>query len=103
MLGFTTLFIKNHERRSKRRIQTEDSYSTILEDVEVSKRFRQNIKVVGRTIYCLDCLSDEPGSHELAGFYCACGSFLCSLHIIGHKCQVSQAMEYQKELTAALA
>ncbi len=72
------------------------------DDLEPLKKVRQNIRVLARTIYCSKCLSADPSSKETASFYCPCGSFLCTYHIIGHKCLVTSSMEYDKELLASL-
>lgn len=69
---------------------------TIFEDSE--PKTRQLIKIVGRTIFCFRC----NGTVEIASFYCACGSFLCALHLAEHSCQVSQSMEYSQEILHAL-
>jgi hypothetical protein len=60
---------------------------------------RQQIKIVGRTIFCFRC----DGSKEIASFYCACGSFLCTLHLAEHSCLVSASMQYNEELLDALS
>jgi succinate dehydrogenase/fumarate reductase-like Fe-S protein len=72
------------------------------DDFEPLKNVRQSIKVLARTIYCSKCLSADPTSKETSSFYCPCGSFLCTYHIIGHKCLVTSSMEYDKELLASL-
>lgn len=72
------------------------------EDMEPLKKVRQSIRVLARTIYCSKCLAADPASKETAGFYCPCGSFLCTYHIIGHKCLVTSSMEYDKELLGSL-
>ena len=66
---------------------------------EMEPRVRQQIRVVGRTIFCFRC----EGSKELASFYCACGSFLCTLHLAEHSCLVSASMQYNEELKQALS
>jgi succinate dehydrogenase/fumarate reductase-like Fe-S protein len=72
------------------------------DDFEPLKNVRQSIKVLARTIYCSKCLAADPSSKETSSFYCPCGSFLCTYHIIGHKCLVTSSMEYDKELLASL-
>jgi hypothetical protein len=66
---------------------------------EMEPKVRQQIKVVGRTIFCFRC----DGSKEMAGYYCACGSFLCTLHLAEHSCLVSASLQYNDELIQALA
>ena len=71
--------------------------SDMLEQME--HKTRQQIKIVGRTIFCFRC----DGSKEIASFYCACGSFLCTLHLAEHSCLVSASMQYNEELLDALS
>jgi hypothetical protein len=70
--------------------------SELFDDMEHPAR--QQLKVVGRTVFCFRC----EGSKEMASFYCACGSFLCTLHLAEHSCLVSASMQYNEELLAAL-
>jgi hypothetical protein len=79
------------------------STKEILDDLEPSKKIRQSIKVIGRTMYCFACFAEDPSPKEIAAIYCACGMFLCTFHMIRHKCQVISRMEYDKEMTASLA
>ncbi|HKW05300.1 MAG TPA: hypothetical protein VJN71_08385 [Nitrososphaerales archaeon] len=65
---------------------------------EMEPKVRQQIKIVGRTIFCFRC----DGSKEMASFYCSCGSFLCALHLTEHSCLVSSSMQYNEELLSAL-
>ena len=65
---------------------------------EMEPKVRQRIKVVGRTLFCVRC----EGSKELAGYYCACGSFLCTIHLAEHSCLVSASFQYNDELLQAL-
>jgi hypothetical protein len=65
---------------------------------EMEPRIRQAIRIVGRSIFCFKC----EGSKELASYYCACGSFLCTLHLVEHSCLVSASMQYNEEIIAAL-
>jgi hypothetical protein len=74
----------------------------ILDDLEPSKKVRQSVKVLGRTVFCFACIGKEPSSKETAAFYCGCGSFLCTYHVIVHKCLVTSSMEFDKELLASL-
>lgn len=69
----------------------------IFEDME--PKVRQQIKIVGRTIFCFRC----EGSKEIASYYCACGSFLCTLHLAEHNCLVSASLQYNEELLQALS
>jgi hypothetical protein len=53
---------------------------------------------------CFVCFAQEPTpKEEAATFYCACGSLLCTFHMISHKCLVISRMEYDEELMAGLA
>ncbi|MGI0081159.1 MAG: hypothetical protein ACRECH_16235 [Nitrososphaerales archaeon] len=54
---------------------------------EKQPRVRQSLKVVGRAACCFRC----EGGKEIASYYCVCGSFLCALYVLGHKCLVSQS------------
>ena len=65
---------------------------------EMEPKVRQQMKIIGRTIFCFRC----EGSKEMASYYCACGSFLCTLHLAEHSCLVSASMQYNKELLDAL-
>jgi hypothetical protein len=66
---------------------------------EMEPKIRKQIRIVGRTIFCFRC----DGSKEMASYYCACGSFLCALHIAMHSCLVSASMQYNDELLQALS
>lgn len=66
---------------------------------ELEPKVRQTIRIVGRTIFCFRC----EGSKEMASFYCACGSFLCTLHLAEHSCLVSSSMQYNEELMQAMS
>jgi hypothetical protein len=66
---------------------------------EMEPKVRQHIRIVGRTIFCFRC----DGSKEMASYYCACGSFLCTLHLAEHSCLVSASMQYNQELIHALS
>ncbi len=82
---------------------TDSLPETVMDDdIEPLKKVRQTVKVLARTIYCSKCLSDEPSTKETASFYCPCGVFLCTYHIIGHKCLVTSSLEFDKELVASL-
>ena len=65
---------------------------------EMEPKVRQQIRIVGRTIFCFRC----DGSKEMASYYCACGSFLCIIHLAEHSCLVSASMQYNEELLRAL-
>lgn len=65
---------------------------------QLEPKTRQQIKIVGRTLFCFRC----EGSKEMASYYCACGSFLCTLHLAEHSCLVSASMQYNEELLEAL-
>lgn len=65
---------------------------------QMEPKTRQQIKIVGRTLFCFRC----EGEKEMASFYCACGSFLCTLHLAEHSCLVSASMQYNEELLDAL-
>jgi len=80
-----------------------ESTKEILDDMEPSKKVRQSVKVIGRTMYCFACYAEDPSPNEVAAFYCACGMFLCTFHLIRHKCQIISRMEYDEEITAGLA
>ncbi len=68
--------------------------------LEIEKpKIRQQIRIIGRTIFCFKC----EGSKELASYYCACGSFLCALHLAMHTCLVSASMQYNDELLQTLS
>ena len=66
---------------------------------ELEPRVRQQIRVVGRSMFCFRC----EGSKELASYYCACGSFLCTLHLAEHSCLVTSSLQYNEEIKQALA
>jgi hypothetical protein len=70
--------------------------SKLFDDME--PKIRQGIRIVGRSIFCFKC----EGSKELASYYCACGSFLCALHLAEHSCLVSASLQYNDEIIAAL-
>ncbi|MDG6908561.1 MAG: hypothetical protein JRN20_22565, partial [Nitrososphaerota archaeon] len=72
---------------------SEDSFD------EMEPKIRQQIRIVGRTIFCFRC----EGSKEMASYYCACGSFLCIMHLAEHSCLVSASMQYNDELLQALS
>ena len=65
---------------------------------EMEPKVRQQVKIIGRTIFCFRC----EGSKEMASYYCACGSFLCTLHLAEHSCLVSASMQYNEEVLDAL-
>jgi hypothetical protein len=67
--------------------------------LEMEPKIRQQIRIVGRSIFCFKC----EGSKELASYYCACGSFLCALHLAMHTCLVSSSMQYNEELLQSLS
>ncbi len=73
-----------------------EKLSDIFEEME--PKVRQQVKIVGRTLFCFRC----EGSKEMASYYCACGSFLCTLHLAEHSCLVSASMQYNDELMSAL-
>jgi hypothetical protein len=77
--------------------ESTDSEDELFEEME--PKVRQQIKIVGRTIFCFRC----EGSKEMAGYYCACGSFLCTLHLAEHSCLVSASLQYTEELLQALS
>jgi hypothetical protein len=94
---------ENHSMRKDAKIQTGTISETDSEDdFEPLKNVRQSIKVLARTIYCSKCLSTDPSSKETASFYCPCGTFVCTYHIITHKCLVTSSMEYDRELLSSL-
>jgi hypothetical protein len=76
---------------------TQDKKFDLFDEME--PKIRQQIRVVGRTIFCFRC----EGSKELAGYYCGCGSFMCALHLAEHTCLVSSSMQYNQELLQALS
>ena len=67
--------------------------------MEMEPKIRQQIRIVGRSIFCFKC----EGSKELASYYCACGSFLCALHLAMHTCLVSSSLQYNEELLQSLS
>ncbi len=77
-------------------VRDDENKSDTLDQME--HKTRQQVKIVGRTVFCFRC----EGSKEIASFYCACGSFLCTLHLAEHSCLVSASMEYNEELLEAL-
>jgi len=84
-------------RTSTSKKEPRDSKDDLFEEME--PKVRQQIKIVGRTIFCFRC----EGSKEMAGYYCACGSFLCTLHLAEHSCLVSASLQYTEELLQALS
>jgi hypothetical protein len=85
----------SHPKEDKLK-EEEDDFDEL---VELETKVRQQVKVVGRTLFCFRC----DGSKEIASYYCACGSFLCSFHLAEHSCLVSASMEYNEELLHALS
>ncbi len=73
-----------------------EKLSNIFDEME--PKVRQQVKIVGRTLFCFRC----DGSKEMASYYCACGSFLCTIHLAEHSCLVSASMQYNEELMGAL-
>ncbi|MGI0092199.1 MAG: hypothetical protein ACREBS_10870 [Nitrososphaerales archaeon] len=55
----------------------------------------QKVKVIGRTVNCNKC-------NQLADCYCACGTFLCVVHLASHRCIVQLKSTYSKEILEAL-
>lgn len=91
----------DNEAKKKKR---ETRHTEGSEDLPSSKKVRQSLKVIGRTMVCFVCFSQEPArKEEPATFYCACGTLLCTFHTISHKCLVISRMEYDEELMASLA
>ena len=98
------LLLRKEQFAEKQGIMTaSESTKEILDDLEPSKKVRQSVKVIGRTMYCFACYAEDPSPNEVAAFYCACGMFLCTFHMIRHKCLIISRMEYDKEITAGLA
>jgi hypothetical protein len=89
-----------HTENSK---PSENSSPPDSEEQLEPKKVRQCIKIVGRTVYCSSCAFRDVAAQETAGFYCGCGVFLCSFHILTHKCMMTSSMEYDAELIASLA
>ncbi len=77
--------------------------SEILADLEPAKKVRQNLKVVGRTVYCYTCSREDKNSREIASFYCPCGAFICVNHMLEHTCLLSSSLEYTDDLLASLS
>jgi hypothetical protein len=88
---------KKLESAAKTHESHKDTNATSLFD-DMEPKVRQSIRTVGRTVFCFKC----EGSKELASYYCACGSFLCALHLAEHSCLVSASLQYNEELIAAL-
>ena len=88
---------KDLKRAPKTKKVDESADGPLFQDME--PKVRQQIKIVGRTIFCFRC----EGAKEVAGYYCACGSFLCALHLAEHNCLVSASLQYNEELIEALA
>src|SRR5579862_200502 len=59
-------------------------------DCELSKSI-QTIKVLGSLAFCSKC-------DDIASFFCSCGSFFCTLDLIGHNCMISLKKTYSKDL-----
>ena len=76
--------------------KTDPAKNDLFDDME--PKVRQQLRIVGRTIFCFKC----EGSKEMASYYCACGSFMCALHLAEHSCLVSASMQYNDELLQAL-
>jgi len=55
----------------------------------------QKVKVLGKSVTCGKC-------KEMAECYCACGTFLCLLHLATHRCIVQLRATYSKEILEAL-
>jgi hypothetical protein len=89
-------FMSSPSGRDPRKTRQEDPKGEELGELE--SKVRQHIKVVGRTLFCFRC----DGSKEIASHYCACGSFLCTLHLAEHSCLVSASLQYNEELMHAL-
>ena len=83
--------------KSRKNIESDTEASNDMLN-EMEPKIRQQIRIVGRTIFCFRC----EGSKEMASFYCACGSFLCTIHLAEHSCLVSASMQYNDELLRAL-
>ena len=88
---------KEEERKKPSKEEGKEEGQDVFQEME--PKVRQRIKVVGRTLFCFRC----EGSKEMAGYYCACGSFLCSLHLAEHSCLVSASLQYNEEVMQALA
>jgi hypothetical protein len=58
-------------------------------------KLAQKIRVVGRTVNCAKC-------KQIADCYCACGTFLCVMHLGAHRCIVQLRATYSRELVEAL-
>jgi hypothetical protein len=89
------------KKQSKSHIEGEEQSvdDIIAELLEDEPKVRQQVRVIGRTIFCFRC----EGSKEIAGYYCACGSFLCIMHLAEHSCLVSSSMQYNEELLESLS
>jgi hypothetical protein len=55
----------------------------------------QKVKVLGRSVSCSKC-------KEIADCYCACGTFMCLIHMASHRCIVQLRATYSKEILEAL-
>lgn len=64
---------------------------------------KQLVKTIGRTIYCFVCdESDGKLMKEIAAYYCPCGSFLCAMHFVDHKCLILHNLDYNEDILQAL-
>lgn len=86
----------NETTQTSKNDGTSDADSRLFDEME--PKIRQSIRIVGRSIFCFKC----EGSKEIASYYCACGSFLCTLHLAEHSCLVSASLQYNDEVIAAL-
>jgi hypothetical protein len=106
MKSLRTVSVPKNERKMKEKAHdggiSETTSNSHLDEAELFRQMepktRQQIKIVGRTLFCFRC----DGSKEMASYYCACGSFLCTLHLAEHSCLVSASMQYNEELLEAL-
>jgi hypothetical protein len=73
-----------------------------LSELEPLRKVRQSVKILARTIYCSKCLAADQLSKEKAAFYCPCGTFICTYHMIDHRCLVTASINYDEALLASL-
>jgi hypothetical protein len=59
-------------------------------------RIKQSLKVVG----LVNCKVE--GCKELAAYYCLCGTCLCIIHMLGHKCLSLDRSNLDSQLKEAM-
>ena len=66
--------------------------SEILDDLEPSKKVRQTVKVLGRTVFRFACIGKEPSSKETAAFLLRV--WIVSMYLPRYSAQVSCHVEH---------